>query len=359
MNIELLVDSPAFWKRLKADIAGARERVYVQTFSFEADRVGTALARSLERCTAPDRRLLVDGFSLLYHSDRLIPGPAWLNRSFRREVKLTHRWVRRLRGGGAGVKFGNPIGPSPAKLVRRNHKKLVVVDDHVVYLGGINFSEHNFDWHDMMFRVECPEVATLLSGDFRASWEGRPRTMDHTIGPLRLLSANGRGNPRALAPILDAMARATVSIDVASAYISHPFTSHLAAARERGVRVRVLTPSQNNKANLARHILQRAHRHGFDVLRYPGGMSHLKAMLIDGLLLIAGSSNFDFMSYHILEELVMMTRDPEIVAAYVDGVWRLDLAGAELVRGRQGVGTVFGDLAVRLGAAAAGVIALP
>ncbi|MGD2070389.1 MAG: phosphatidylserine/phosphatidylglycerophosphate/cardiolipin synthase family protein [Gemmatimonadota bacterium] len=358
MDIELLVDAPRFWSRLRRDVAQARRKVWVQTFSFEGDRVGTALGRALERCAAADRRLLVDGFSLLYHNDRLIPGPAWLDRSFRREVLLTHRWVRRLREGGTGVRFGNRPGPSPVSLLRRNHKKLAVIDDRVVYLGGINFSEHNFEWHDMMLRVEDRRLGRLMARDFGASWAGRPRRIDGRVGPLRVLSLNGRANARALAPVLEAVRGARHSIDVASAYLSHPFTDHLAAARRRGVRVRVLTPGRNNKGNLARHVLHAAHRHGFEVFRYPG-MSHLKAMLIDDRALVAGSSNFDFMSYHILEELVVLTEHPGVVEAFRERVWRPDVAAAGREPVRASLGTRLGHAAVLAGAAAAGLLAVP
>lgn len=357
MKIDLLVDAPAFWERLRADLASAHTSAFLQTFSFEGDRVGTSLGRALERCPATDRRLLVDGFSLLYHNDRLIPGPAWLDRTFRREVLLTHRWVRRLREGGTGVRFGNPLGPSPVDLLRRSHKKLAVVDERVVYLGGINFSDHNFAWHDMMLRVEDPELGRLMADDFRGSWAGRPRALDRRVGPLRIISLDGKANARGLAPILEAVREARHSIDVASAYLSHPFTAHLAAARRRGVRVRVLTPAENNKGNLARHILHSAHRHGFEVSRYAGGMSHLKAMLIDGETLVAGSSNFDFMSYHILEELVVITRDPAVVAAFVERVWKPDLAAALPGRVRASVGTRLGNASVRVGAGLAGLLA--
>jgi len=358
MRIELLVDAPAFWDRLRADLRTARGSAHVQTFSFEGDRVGTALGRALEASPAGDRRLLVDGFSLLYHNDRLIPGPAWLERRFRREVLLTHRWVRRLREGGAGVRFGNPIGPSPVRLLRRSHKKLAVVDERVVYLGGINFSDHNFAWHDMMLRVECPELSRVLADDFRASWEDRPARLDTQVGPMRLIGLNGRGNARGMRPVVEAVRGARRGIDVVSAYLSHPFTRHLAAASRRGVRVRVLTPARNNKSNLARHILHMAHRHGFEVRRYAGGMSHLKAMLVDGELLVAGSSNFDFMSYHILEELVVMTRDPGVVRAFSEHVWRPDHAAALPGAVRPSLGTRLGDLAVRAGAGMASLLAV-
>jgi cardiolipin synthase len=359
MTVELLVDGPEFWARLQQDLEQAQEQAYVQTFSFEGDRVGRALGRALEGCGARDRRLLIDSYSLLYHSDRIIPGPAWLDRSLRSEVMITHRWVRRLRGQGVGVVFSNPLGPSPTKLVRRSHKKIALVDDRVAYLGGINFSEHNFAWHDMMFRVESRELASVLAEDFRATWNGTPVSMDRSVGPVRLISLNGRGNPSGLEPVMDAIRSATTSIDVLSAYLSHPFTSELGAARRRGVRVRVLTPSENNKANLARHIRMAAHHHDFELFTRPEGMSHVKAMLIDDALLVAGSSNFDFMSYHVLEELVFMSREPAMVGPFVERVWAPGFSGATSVRVSPGMGTRLGGTAVRAAAALAAAVALP
>ncbi len=355
MEFELLVGASEFWARLKGDLRAAERSAYLQTFTFEGDRVGVALGRAIEDSPAADRRLLVDRYSLLYHSDRIIPGPAWLDRSFRREVMLTHRWVRRLRDGGVGVRFSNPLGPSPWNVVRRNHKKIAVFDGRIAYLGGINFSDHNFAWHDMMFRVECEDLAGFLDRDFLATWEGKPEARDVRTGPLRVISLNGRANREGMGPVVEAVTEAERSIDVVSAYLSSPFTDHLAAARTRGVRVRILTPAQNNKSNLARHILEVAHRSGFEVFR-GAGMSHLKAMVIDDEVLIVGSSNFDFMSYHILEELVVMTREPRMVAAFVERVWRPDVARAVRMRLRSSRGTRLGHAAVRLGARVAGTL---
>lgn len=359
MKIELLLGAEEFWSRMQEDLAQARDSAYIQTFSFEGDRVGRKLTKALRAADATDRRLLVDSYSLLYHSDRIIPGPSWRDRTLRREVKLTHRWIGQLRDDGVGVRFGNPLGPWPTRLVRRSHKKVAAFDHRVVYLGGINFSEHNFAWHDMMLRVESPELAALASEDFRASWDGRPTAFDHTVGPLRFISLNGHGNAAGFGPLIEAIEGARDSIDVVSAYLSHPFTDFLARARRRGVRVRVLMPGRNNKSNLARHILERASRGGFEVLRYPGGMSHMKAMTIDGELLVVGSSNFDFMSYHILEEHVVMTRDPGLVAEYVRRVWEPDTRRACVDPGHSSIGTRLGDMAVRMGAAVATLLARP
>ena len=234
----------------------------------------------------------------------------------------------------------------------------MVVDDRITYLGGINFSEHNFAWHDMMFRVEDFGLGQLISADFRTSYEGRPQAYDRKVGPFRVISLNGYGNAKRLEPLFEAMAAARQSIDVVSTYLSYPFTDHLAAARRRGVRVRVITSELNNKPNLARHILQTAHRHGFDMFRY-GGMSHMKAMLIDDALLIAGSINFDFMSYHILEELIVMTRNRTMIDAFVEQVWVPDLRSARRVSIRPSLGTRLGHAKVLVGATGARMLALP
>jgi cardiolipin synthase len=358
MKIELLLDAVEFWARLKADLLAATESAFIQTFTFEGDRVGAGLARAFRSCRAADRRLLIDRYSLIYHSDRVIPGPAWLRADFRREFMLTRRSIRRLRSEGVGVRFSNPLGPSPAMLVRRNHKKIAVLDRRVAYIGGINFSDHNFAWHDMMFRVECEDLARLLAEDFSASWDGTPCASDRSCGPLRILSLNGRSNQAVIWPVLAAIGAARRSVDVVSAYLSYPFTKHLAQAAARGVRVRVLTPGANNKPNFARHILEAARKSGFEVHRYRGGMSHMKAMLIDEELLIAGSSNFDYLSFNVLEELVVMTRAPDLVTTFSERVWKPDMMAALPATRVSSFGTRWGNAAVRTCAALASTLAL-
>jgi cardiolipin synthase len=119
----------------------------------------------------------------------------------------------------------------------------------------------------------------------------------------------------------------------------------------------VLTPSRNNKPNLARHVIEAGHRGGFEVLRYHGGMSHMKAMLLDGELLVTGSSNFDFMSYHILEESIVLTRHRGMIEAFRERVWEPDVARAARTAARSTIGTRVGHAAVRLGATVACALA--
>ena len=350
MKIELLLGAETFWTRLREDLGQARRRAWLQTFTFEGDRAGTRLGRAIEGCAAADRRLLVDSYSLLYHSDRIILGPAWLDRAMRLEVSLTHRWVRRLRSGGVQVRFGNPIGPMLTGILRRNHKKLALFDERIAYVGGINFSDHNFAWHDMMLRIESEQLNHVLALDFLGSWAGCPNTWDVDIDGLRVISVSGRGNRWAFKPLVDAIGAARSTIDVVSAYLSYPFTSYLAAAAARGVRVRVITPADNNKPNLSRHIIERGHRHKFEVFQYEGGMNHMKAMLIDSEHLVVGSSNFDFMGITLLEEHLVLTRKRDLVEAFRESVWEPEISRATRVPSVSSVATRLGDAAVMAGA---------
>ena len=181
-RVTILVDSPAIWRAVRADLAEARDSAYIQTYSFEGDRVGTDLTNALLAAPAPDLRLLIDSYTRVNQSDSWIAAPVNLfNRALRDEVRNTRRLVRTLRAAGVGVRFGRPFGFLGRKALRRDHKKLILFDDRVAYVGGINFSEHNFEWHDLMVRIEHPGVTRFLTRDFLHSWEGRSRASSRSF----------------------------------------------------------------------------------------------------------------------------------------------------------------------------------
>ncbi len=333
---EILVDSEAVWASVRADLAAARASVFVQTYSFEGDWVGTALSDALLDARASDRRLLVDSYTRANQNDRWIALPGTLfDPAFRAEVRNTARLVRTLRAGGVGVRFGRPFGILGQRFLNRDHKKLVLVDDRVSYVGGVNFSEHNFAWHDLMVRIEDADVARFLGRDFEASWAGRSERARASFPEreldLRLLpGAGNRAEYRDLLGLIDAAER---SIDVVGPYASPPFTERLAAAAARGVRVRIVTPRSNNKTYLRNYLLALAARAGFEVWLFEGGMIHMKCMLIDDATLVTGSSNFDLMSYNgFLAEVVAVFRSEEVVEAFRRRVLEPDLRASRRFR---------------------------
>jgi cardiolipin synthase len=330
MRTELLVDFNEFWSRLSEDIHSARRSVFVQTFALEGDAVGKKLSAALVSSPAPDKRILADSFTRLVLSDRFRYSPSNLfNQELRHEARETAEMISHLEAAGVAVKFTNPFGMSPRKFLSRNHKKLILIDDATAYLGGINFSEHNAAWHDMMLRIEGADVAAFLREDFASTWDGRNGTTHAEFDALELFTLDGRTNRSVFQTVLDLIDGARQTIFVESPYVTFPFYERLREASRRGVEVKIVTPQQNNWSYFANYARIESARSRIDLRLFQGGMSHLKAMLIDDSHLIAGSSNFDYFSYRVHQEILAVFGDPRLIAEFRGRVMRPDLANSK------------------------------
>jgi cardiolipin synthase len=331
MRIELLVDFKDFWTRLRGDIARAQESILIQTFAFEGDSVGKQLADALVSSPVADKRVLVDSFTRVVLSDRCRYAPSnLLDEKLKREARETDVMRGRLEAAGVAIKFTNPLGVSPRRLLSRNHKKLIVIDKTSAYIGGINFSEHNAAWHDMMIRIVDADPVSFLRKDFESTWIGRDECLREQFNGIELLSADGCQNGRAYARVMNLIDYAGSSIFLESPYVTFPFYEHLRAATRRGVSVTIVTPEQNNWRFFANYARLESARSGID-LRLYRGMSHLKAMLIDDEYLVCGSSNFDYLSYRIHQELIAVITTPDLITEFRARVLRPDLANARSV----------------------------
>ena len=329
MSIELLVDFDQFWSRLSADICSAQESVFVQTFAFEGDTIGKQLSAALLSSSAPDKRILADSFTRVVLSDKFRYSPAnFFDRELRREARATAEMFREIKHAGVELKFTNAFGVTPRRLLSRNHKKLIVVDNTTAYFGGINFSEHNAAWHDLMLRTDDADAVAFLREDFLSTWTGSDRVGHAQYNGLELFTLDGRTNRAAFQRVIDLIDAARQTIFVESPYITFPFYERLREAARRGVDVKVVTPEQNNWGYFARYARVESARSQIDLRLYQGRMSHLKAMLIDDEFLIAGSSNFDYLSYRLYQEVVGVITAPEVIAEFRERVMLPDLARA-------------------------------
>ncbi|MFW6078742.1 MAG: phospholipase D-like domain-containing protein [Gemmatimonadota bacterium] len=335
MRFELLVDSDAFCERLTEDLLAADRRILVQALTFEGDDAGRLIGDALLARPGIDRRVLIDSYTRVILSDRLRFRPAnLLDAELRREARETEALVERLRADGVGVRFTNPLGPLLVRFPVRDHKKIIVVDDRIAYIGGINFSDHNFAWHDMMLRVDDPDVAALLRDDFLATWAGEPAPRSGAFDGIEVHTLDGTENgPVFDAVYADRIDRAERSVLVHSPYLTFPFCEPLARACARGLDVTVITPEQNNRPSLRRYIEWEGARCGFDVRLYQGGMSHLKALLVDDECLVMGSANFDFLCYELQPEILAVVTDRGVIDAFRERVVLPDLRRSRPVDG--------------------------
>ena len=333
MLTEILIDFDEFWTRLREDIRTARQSILVQTLAFEGDAIGKLLADSLLSAPAADKRILADSFTRIVLSDKFRFSPRNLiNAELRQEARETSSLLKKLKDSGVQIRFTNPYGFTPRRILSRNHKKLIIVDERVVYLGGMNFSDHNAAWHDMMLRLEDVEAVAFLREDFLSTWSGRDRKATAEFDGFALHTLDGRGNGEAFGRVLDLIDNARQSIFVESPYITFPFYERLRSAAGRDVAVTIVTPQHNNWSFFAEYARLESTLSKIDLRLYKGRMSHLKGMLIDNDYLIAGSSNFDYLSYRVYQETVAIITDRRVINEFRERVIVPDMANAESVQ---------------------------
>jgi cardiolipin synthase len=333
VKIELLVDGAGFWPRLREDLAGARQQILAQALSFEGDAAGLGLAQALLESPAGDRRVVIDEFTRHVVNDKMIYHPKHLfDRELAAEVRRTRQMVDELRANGVGVRFRNPVGWFYAQLPIRNHKKLVAIDSRVVYVGGINFSDHNFAWHDLMLRIEDERLCRFLADDYEWTWRGVDQTTARRFDGVEFHILGGRRNERQLELLVDLIDAAERRIFVESPYLGTPFSEALRRASLRGVDVVVVTPERNNWKMLKEHILWKAATSSIELRLYPGRMTHMKAMSIDDRWLVLGSSNYELWSYRFQQEYLMLVEEPELQAQFKEKIELPDLACSPRLR---------------------------
>jgi cardiolipin synthase len=344
-----------FMAALGADLRQARQRALVQTLSFEGDLAGQTLVDALLACPAAERRLIIDAYSLHVQSDKLVGSPVrLLDVGLYRERARMLDLVEQLRRGGVEVLFGRPWGLGCDNLQARDHKKMCVVDG-VAYVGGINFSDHNFVWRDLMVRLEDERLSGALAADFAETWQGRSVESHTSCGDVQLDVGPGAGNDAMLRAMAAAIDRAEHNIFVECPYITEPLFTMLGGARRRGVQVTVVTSEHINRFGMKWSIMQGCADHDIQLRFWPEQMTHIKALLVDERELVLGSANFDFLSGELQPELLITARDSMLVDDFNARVRDPALAGTWDWSAR-GENPRLGGLGQGLMSAAAGIM---
>ncbi len=331
MTGQVLVDSDAFKVRFEALAAKAQKSIYIQAMSFEGDSVGEWLVDTLIASPAKDIQLCLDSYSKFVINDRFIYSLGYFkDEAFRKEVKNTGAIIKKAREKGVKVKYTNPLGFLFLKYPHRNHKKMVVIDEEVSFIGGLNFCEHNFEWHDMMVEMNSADMARSLSNDFHRSVAENDQSIVNDLGDTKMYYLDGYRSKEIYKEVFNNIDQAKESIQIFSPYVSDPLLTYTRNHKAEGVRLDIVSPGINNK-NIFKAILTNELMKGyFNFYEYQGRMSHLKAILIDGKKLVCGSSNFDFISYYFEEEVVMITENQEIVQSFIDNISKPDIENSIL-----------------------------
>lgn len=336
-QMRLLINGQSTFEAIFDAIGQAKEAVLIQFFIVHDDRLGQRLQTLLLKKAA-------EGVAIYLLYDRI------------GSHSLSNGYVQALRDGGVEVKaFGPRNGWFNRFQVNfRNHRKIVVVDGILGFVGGHNVGDEYMGekpplapWRDTHVQVRGPVVACMQES-FAEDWFWVAHALPPLIlpevypedGVLCQLLASGPADAYETCSLffVEAIHAATERIWITSPYFI-PDEAVFAALRLavlRGVDVRLLLPSRpDHRIVYAASSLYafEAVRAGVRVFRYEPGFLHQKVVLIDYDISAIGSANLDNRSFRLNFEVMLLTVDSAF-AAEVEQMLNDDFANAhEIAKG--------------------------
>ena len=229
---------------------------------------------------------------------------------------------------------------APDPFLRFDHRKVAVVDDRVVWTGGMIFTAPALArWHNFAFLAEGPVVAQYAAL-FDDRWESlggcrtsrRPPTGE--VAPnacVRVVRTDDRVRTLKEA-VYGAVDSAGHHVYVENCYFSDQIlVKKLVSARARGVDVRAVLTLRGDVRLLNEFsglVANRLLRGGARVYLYPA-MTHVKALSVDGKLAYLGTGNFDELSLRNNREVGLTVRGPSLVADIERDLFLRDMAASE------------------------------
>ena len=307
-QVDIMTDGYAFFPELLRDIAKATHHIHIDMYIFEDDALGYLVADALidKARQGVMVRVIVDDVG------------CW---------KVSHEFFEYMREEGIEVAAYLPVRfPSfTSKVNYRNHRKLIVIDGKVGYIGGMNIALRYVKgtgeqpWRDTMLRISGGAVYGLQRA-FLIDWYFVDRTLITNrvyYPPLSTLNSqlltnnclaqivtSGPTNPYPeimqgfLRVIL--AARRYVYIETPYFLPNEPVLFAIKTAARAGVDVRIISPRRSDARFTdwaSRSYLREAYEAGVKVYLYQAGFLHSKLLVSDDSMVTCGSTNVDFRSF--------------------------------------------------------------
>jgi cardiolipin synthase A/B len=315
----ILTNGVEIFPALLDAIRQARRRINFETYIYDSGAVAeeftTALAGAAAR--GVEVRLIVDAV-----------GASAMEREH----------VERLQRAGVQIGTFNPVKwYSIEEINYRTHRKILVVDGDVAFTGGAGVADHWLGdadtpehWRDTHLRVTGPAV-TMLEAGFYENWAETGRTTDARLDlrpappetrarSIVAWSSPSGGSNRVKLLYLLSLAGARRVLDLQSPYVVLDESTRwsLTEARRRGVRVRLLVEGDLTDAKPVKYASRADYdallAAGIEIYEFQPTMMHVKALVVDGVWSIVGSTNFDNRSLELNDEINVGVADRDLAA---------------------------------------------
>jgi cardiolipin synthase len=305
----LMQDSNETIASMVADIDAAKDHVHLLFYIWLQDNNGRKVVEALKR--AAERgvtcRAMADGLGS-------------------RAMSNSEHWQAM---GEAGVRLavalpvGNPLlGPLRRRVDLRNHRKIVVIDNHITYCGSQNCADPEFlvkakyaPWVDAMMRFEGPiarQMQYLFAGDWMTEVnEDLSELLRQPVFPAQpglpaqVIGTGPTIRFSAMPEMFETLmytARRELVISTPYYIPDEPMQAGLCASARRGVDTTLIFPARNDSwvvGAASRSYYGDLLAAGVRIFEYEGGLLHTKSLTLDGEVTLIGSANMDRRSFEL------------------------------------------------------------
>jgi cardiolipin synthase len=319
-RVEIFTNGAQFYPAMRDAIMAAEASVNLEAYIFQpGDAADMLMEALLERAAdGVEVRIVLDSIG---------------------SSRLRNQAARRLSEGGCRVSFYQPMTWYRLhRLNNRTHRELLVIDGRVAFTGGAGVADwwlhpHGArpTWRDTMARIEGPIVAAL-QGVFAENWLEccgeiltSPRQWP-SLGPAghahaMLVKSSPADRATSSRVVFQMLVEGAVSsIDISTPYFlpDRALRRALVRTARRGVRIRVIVPGPLSDQRLVRLASRRMYREllesGVQIYEYRPSMTHVKALMVDDVWAVIGTTNVDNRSFEHNDEVNVAFREPEVTS---------------------------------------------
>lgn len=328
-KVKLLKSGREKFDDLFAEVRKAKHHIHLEYFNFRNDSIANALFALLAEKVKEgvEVRALFDDFGNMSNNQ-----------------PLRKRHLTKLHRQGIQIYSFDPIRfPYVNHILKRDHRKIVVIDGRVAYMGGMNVADYYINgtdivgqWRDMHMRVEGPAVdeLQLIFMDMWRQVTKEDLSTDQTYFPEPDIAANGvemaivdrypGRTPESIRHAYVASINAAQhKIQLINPYFvpTHSIKKALKRAIDRGIDVQIMISAKSDipfTPDASTYFAYRLAKRGAHVYLYEGGFHHSKIMMVDGTFCTLGSANLNSRSLRYDYEVNAFMFDHEVTQELID-----------------------------------------
>lgn len=309
-KFEVLSEPRKIYRKMLEDINSARKFIFLENYVYRNDEVGREfrdllIKKAKEGVTV---KVLLDSYG------------AWVDKKFFKD----------LINSGGEVRFFREIQYTwriISKNHKRDHRKLLLIDNKISYIGSINITKDFIDWRELVLRLGGDITFDFVRA-FNSSWRNYEqinlkkvfRFIHNEFEIIQdIPSTIKRYTEERLVKLINS-GRKKIRIETPYFVPSFRLRRALLRACNRGIKVEIVLPFRSNwkiTDVLRNRYLGFLHRAGAKIFYYKKGMLHSKLLIVDDKFFLLGSSNLDYRSLLYNFEINLFGKNKEIVDSLI------------------------------------------